>query len=165
VWKEETRLMIRLRPKPDGYDERYYLLVRGLGDVGDGETLKLCLGESVVCGRSRHCDWSLKRAPGYLDKDDAYRLEIRKSLFWRSTSRRHCRISYIAPDMVDIENLSSNGTLVDGHQVDRIVLTDCRSQTHKVTMGPHGTSLSIEPGALPIEVQEPADKDPSETQA
>ena len=73
---------------------------------------------------------------------------------WRSTSRRHCRITYIAPDMVDIENLSSNGTLVDGHQVDRIVLTDCRERGHEITLGPHGITLALEPGALPIEVLE-----------
>jgi pSer/pThr/pTyr-binding forkhead associated (FHA) protein len=146
--------MIRLRPGPGAYDERYYLQLKGLGDVAEGETLKLCLGESVVCGRSRHCEWSLKRAPGYLKHEDGERREIRRTVAWRSTSRRHCRITYIAPDMVDIENLSTNGTLVDGHQVDRIVLTDCRNRTHEIMLGPHGITLSLAPGALPIEVLE-----------
>jgi len=146
--------MISLRPNPRGYDERYYLVLKGLGDVADGEALKLCLGESVVCGRSRHCDWSLKRAPGYLRREDGERREIRDSMSWRSTSRRHCRITYIAPDMVDVENLSPNGTLVDGHQVDRIVLTDCRDRKHEIALGPHGVTLSLEPGALPIQVLE-----------
>ena len=146
--------MIRLRPRSDGYDERYYLQLKGLGDLAHGEMLKLCLGESVVCGRSRHCDWSLKRAPGYLKHEDHERRAIRHTLAWRSTSRRHCRITYIAPDMVDIENLSSNGTLIDGHQIDRLVLTDCRDRPHEITLGPHGITLHLEPGALPIEVLE-----------
>ena len=146
--------MIRLRPKPDGYDERFFLQLKGLGDLAEGELLKLCLGESVVCGRSRHCDWSLKRSPGYLKHEDGERKSIRQTLAWRSTCRRHCRITYIAPDMVDVENLSSNGTLVDGHQVDRLVLTDCRDRAHEITLGPHGITLALEPGALPIEVLE-----------
>lgn len=145
---------VRLDQRTDGYDERFYLRLKGLGDLADGETLKLCLGESIVCGRSRHCGWSLKRAAGYLKHDAEERKEIRKTIAWRSISRRHCRITYIAPDMVDVENLSSNGTLVDGHQVDRLVLTDCRDRVHEITLGPHGITLTLEPGALPIEVVE-----------
>ena len=145
---------VRLRPRPDGYDERYYLRLKGFGDLAEGEDIKLCLGETVICGRSRHCDWSLKRAAGYLKHAADERKEIRETIAWRSISRRHCRITYIAPDMVDIENLSSNGTLVDGHQVDRLVLTDCRERTHEITLGPHGITLALEPGALPIEVLE-----------
>lgn len=147
--------MIRLRPKPHGYDERHYLLLRGSSDLAEGENVKVCLGESVVCGRSRHCEWSLKRSPGYLGNGDGQRQAIRESMSWRTTSRRHCRITYVAPDMVDIENLSSNGTLVDGHRIDRVVLTDCRTKAHHVTLGPHGVTLSLEPGALPLEIREP----------
>ena len=146
--------MIRLRARPDGYDERFWLSLKGLGELGDGEFVKLSLGERIVCGRSRHCDWSLKRTPAFLKKQDGQRQEIRDSLAWRATSRRHCRISYIAPDMVDIENLSPNGTLVDGHQVDRIVLTDCRTQDHRIRMGPGGVELQLSPGSLPIELDD-----------
>lgn len=146
--------MIRLHPRPDGYDERFWLSIKGQGEMGEGELLKLCLGEAVVCGRSRHCDWSLKRTPAYLDQSDGKRKALRESLAWRSTSRRHVRISYITPDMVDVENLSANGTLVDGHHVDRIVLTDCRTQEHTIQMGPEGVVLLLAPGSLPVEVQD-----------
>jgi pSer/pThr/pTyr-binding forkhead associated (FHA) protein len=142
--------MIHLRPKANGYDDRYYLALKGTGAFGDGEILKLCLGESVVCGRSRHCDWSLKRTPGWLTQDTGVRTEVRDSLPWKTTSRRHCRITYLAPDIVDIENLSPNGTVVDGHQVDRILLTDCRAKEHQIQLGPHGVTLQLEPGALPL---------------
>jgi pSer/pThr/pTyr-binding forkhead associated (FHA) protein len=123
-----------------------------MGRLGEGETLKLHVGESVVCGRSRHCDWSLKRTPTYLKiaRDDRH--EVRGSLAWRSTSRRHCRITYVAPDMVDIENLSQNGTLVDGRPVDRVLLTDCQQATHRVQLGPYGVVLELEPGALPVDL-------------
>lgn len=149
--------MIQLRPNPHGYDERYWLSLKGTGELGEGEFLKLALGESVVCGRSRYCDWSMKRTPGYLQHEDEERKEIRRSTAWRSTSRRHCRLTYITPDMVDVENLSANGTLVDGHQVDRIVLTDCRRREHTIQMGLNGPVLILAPGSLPIEIQAPAE--------
>ena len=143
--------MIDLRDDGRGYDDRHYLALHGIGEMGDGETLKLCLGESVVCGRSRHCEWSLKRTPTYLKSRDGAREELRTSVAWRATSRRHVRITYLAPDMVDVENLSANGTLVDGHKVDRIVLTDCRERPHTIQMGPQGVTLELKPGSLPVE--------------
>jgi pSer/pThr/pTyr-binding forkhead associated (FHA) protein len=125
------------------YDDRHVLALCGTGELGEGSHLPIRLGESVVVGRSRHCDWSLKRTPGWLRKPDAERVRIRKSLPWRATSRRHCRISYIAPDIVDVENLSINGTIVDGHKVDRIVLTDCRRHPHSIRLGPDGVTLQL----------------------
>lgn len=145
-------MVIHLRPQPHGYDERYWLALKGQGALAEGEHLKLSLGESVVCGRSRHCDWSMKRTPGYLRQEDEERKRIRQTQAWRATSRRHCRLTYITPDMVEVENLSSNGTLVDGHRVDRIVLTDCRRQEHTIQLGLHGPTLVLAPGALPIEI-------------
>jgi len=146
--------MINLRPKPDGYDDRTYLALKGEGELGSGEILKLCLGESVVVGRSRHCDWSLKRAPAFLATESTDRAALRDTLPWKTTSRRHCRLSYVAPDIVDVENLSPNGTMVDGHQIDRILLTDCRHQRHEIQLGPHGVVLALEPGSLPLAPEE-----------
>ena len=60
------------------------------------------------------------------------------------------RIAYLASDMVDIENLSPNGTIVDGHQVDRIILKDCDAQSHTIQLGPAGVILELEPGSLPV---------------
>ena len=115
--------MMDPHPDPHGYDERHTLLLKGTGPMGEGESLKVALGEAILCGRSRHCAWSLKRTPAFLMSEDAQREKLRRSLAWRSTSRKHCRIAYVAPDMVESVNFSSNGTLVDGHRVGRIVLT------------------------------------------
>jgi pSer/pThr/pTyr-binding forkhead associated (FHA) protein len=142
--------MIQVRPDPNGYDDRHYLSLKGTGLDGDGQLLKLNLGESVFCGRSRHCQWSLKRTPGFLQAAKDERDRRRKGDTWRTVSRRHCRVTYVSPDMVEVENLSPNGTLVDGHSVDRIVLTDCRRKSHRIQLGPHGVTLDLEPGALPI---------------
>ena len=132
------------------YDTEHYVCVRGLGDLAQGQQVKISLGESIVVGRSRHCEWSLRRAPTYLKSDAGARNEIRHDLRYNSVSRKHARISYVAPDMVEIENLSGNGTLVDGKLVHKIVLTDCRSVTHRLQMGPKGVILEIQPGSLPL---------------
>lgn len=142
--------MIELKPDKRGYNDRKYLTLRGTGTLGDGENLKLSLGETVVCGRSRHCDWSLKRTPAYLKADGDAREEIKQSVAFRSVSRQHVRIAFLAPDMVDIENLSSNGTFVDGSRIDRVVLKDCETRAHAIQLGPKGVILHLEPGSLPL---------------
>jgi pSer/pThr/pTyr-binding forkhead associated (FHA) protein len=143
--------VIELHPHPNGYDDRHYLYVSGAGDMGDGQTVKVNLGESVVCGRSRHCDWSLKKTPRYLANAAGYRDRLKQSLPFRATSRKHCKITYTGADMVEVENLSQNGTLVDGHKVDRIVLTDCRRNAHEIRLGADGVRLELRPGSLPID--------------
>ena len=142
--------MIQVKNEDNGYDDSVYLSLRGRGDLGDGQTLKLSLGETIVCGRSRHCEWSLKRAPGYLKTEKKARRAIQESLTFRSVSRRHVRIAFLAKDQVELENLSTNGTLLDGHRIDRIVLDDCLDKAHTIQLGPRGVTLELEPGSLPV---------------
>ncbi len=142
--------MIEVKPQENGYDSRRFLSLKGIGELGAGENLKLSMGETIVCGRSRHCDWSLKRAPAYLGGSPQRRDGIRKSLAFRSVSRQHVRISYLAPDMVELTNLSSNGTIVDGNKVDRIILKNCDAETHVIKLGPKGVELELQPGSLPV---------------
>ena len=101
--------MIDARPDAHGYDSRYSLILRGTGLMGEGTTLKISLGEAIGCGRSRHCAWSLKRTPAFLMSENGHREALRRSIPWRATSRRHCRIAYLAPDMVEIVNQLGDG--------------------------------------------------------
>lgn len=115
-----------------------------------GETLRLSLGETVVCGRSRQCGWSLKRTLPYLEDEGGTRARMRESLSFTAVSRRHCRVTFLAPDLVEVENLSPNGTLVDGRAVDRLMLTDCRTRPHTIQLGPEGLVLELAWGSLPV---------------
>jgi pSer/pThr/pTyr-binding forkhead associated (FHA) protein len=142
--------MIQIKPDPAPYDDTHYLLLRGLEGIGQGETLKISLGESVTVGRSRHCAWSLKKTPRYLKDVDGERAAIRDSVAFRAVSRRHCRITYLAPDLVEIVNLSPNGTFLDDHRVDRIVLDDCRKATHKIRLGPNGDLVQLSCGSAEL---------------
>jgi hypothetical protein len=148
--------MFQTKPDPTSYDDRHYLLVRGEEGLLEGERAKVSLGESIVLGRSRRCGLSLKKSARYLDCDAPARRAIRESLAYRSTSRRHCRLTYLAPDLIEVVNLSPNGTLVDGHRVDRVVLDDARTATHEIRLGRHGDPIRVACGSVEIAKQESA---------
>ena len=142
--------MIEVRSGTVGYDQDCYLALKGEGDLAAGQNLKLSLGETVEVGRSRHCDWSLKRAPAYLKTEGKERLALHKDLEYCSVSRKHLTIAFLAKDMVELKNLSTNGTFVDGKRIDRIVLDDCTTAEHVIRLGPHGPTLRLSPGSLPV---------------
>lgn len=137
-------------PTPVGSPPVPTLLLRARDESVQGETLRITLGMSVIVGRSRSCEWSLKRTVPYLEDPEGARTRIRESLAFRSVSRRHCRISFLAPDLVEIENLATNGTLVNGRPVDRLMLLDARVRTHVLQLGPEGLLLELVPGSLPL---------------
>jgi pSer/pThr/pTyr-binding forkhead associated (FHA) protein len=144
--------MMNLKPgeSTDEQDTRPYLSLSGLGDLAEGQHLKVRLGETISLGRSRHCDWSLRRTPRFLKSHAESRVEIKGDLAYSSVSRRHATLSYLAEDLVEVQNLSGNGTLVDGVLVDKLVLTDCRTATHRIQLGPKGVILELQPGSLPL---------------
>lgn len=143
--------MIQLTTDGPRYDDRHYLRLSGRDGLTQGESLKISLGEVVVVGRSRVCDLSLKKTPRYLCDDDE-RARIRASLPFRATSRRHVRLAYLSPDVVEVVNLSPNGTLVDGFRVDRVLLTDVRTATHELRLGTHGDVLVLACGSVELDV-------------
>ena len=88
----------------------------------NGQTLRLGVGETAIVGRSRYCDWSLKRAPAYLKSKGRTRLRLQKKPIYNTVSRRHLRIAFQAQDRVEIVNMSGNGTYVDGRLIERHIL-------------------------------------------
>ena len=142
--------MIETKAGTVGYDQDVYIALKGEGDLAAGQSVKLNLGETIVVGRSRHCGWSLKRAPAYLKATGKKRHEIQQQLEYCSVSRKHLQIAFLAKDMVELTNLSGNGTFVDGKQIDRIVLDDCTTHEHAIRLGPHGPTLRLTPGSLPV---------------
>ena len=142
--------MIQIRPDEVRYDDRHYLRLSGRSGAIEGETLKVSLGETIVVGRSRTCDLSLKTTPRYLADVDGERERIRASLAFRAVSRQHFRLTYLGPDRVEIQNLSRNGTLVDGHRVDRVLLDDVRRRCHDIRLGRSGDVLELSCGSVEL---------------
>ena len=54
---------------------------------------------------------------------------------FKTVSRKHARISCYDADNVEVEDLSSNGTFVDGERIDRIVITDLGERSHELLLG------------------------------
>ena len=112
---------------------RPQILLKGTRGFLKGEEVLLDIGQSVVVGRSRSAEISLKRAKRFVARAD--RAQLAKTERFLSVSRRHVRIHFLHPDLVEVEDLSKNGTLVDGRRIDRIGLTDLKERAHEIRLG------------------------------
>jgi pSer/pThr/pTyr-binding forkhead associated (FHA) protein len=89
-------------------------------------------GATVVIGRSRSCEISLRRCKAWLALDPDNRDE---ETDFKTVSRKHVRISYYDDDHIEVEDLSSNGTFVNGERIDRIVINDLRERSYELLLG------------------------------
>ncbi len=109
----------------------------GIAGLCKGEEFTIELGREVTIGRSRDCDFCLRDVPKAKDLDDDDEL-IQKH--FNTISRIHMKLTYHAPDNVELEDKSSNGLYVDGKRVDgSIVLTDLVERRHEMKLGTHET--------------------------
>jgi|GEM_PF-1391784 len=105
----------------------------GIGGVVKGAKFSVRQGESVVIGRSRECDVCLRELPAVAEL--AERGEDAERHF-HTVSRKHAKITYHEYGRVEIEDLSSNGTFVDGQRVEiSIELEDLERHPHELRLG------------------------------
>lgn len=83
----------------------------GTAGLVQGESYVLNPGVAVIIGRSRSCDISLRRTPGYLKASPEARDTDHD---FNTVSRRHARIEVGTNSRARIEDLSTNGTYVNG---------------------------------------------------
>lgn len=113
--------------------EEILLRIVGVRGFLSGEEQVVRVGEAVVVGRSRRADMSVRRSRRFLDRTD--RTEVMQTDAFLSVSREHVRIRFLHPDLVEVEDLSANGTFLDGRRVDRVGLTDLRATPHVLSLG------------------------------
>ena len=111
--------------------EKVPTLVGMEGHVKD-EAFPLEYGKSIIVGRSRSADVSLRRMTSYLEMSEE---ELDKDTAFRTVSGRHFEITMYNLGSIEIVNLSPNGTRVDGGQVDKIVLDDVEKKAHTIEIG------------------------------
>lgn len=110
------------------------LRLRGVRGFLQGEECVLQRGEEIVIGRSRGADLSLRRSSKFLDRGDQH--EVAQSEAYRTVSRMHARIAFYRPDHIVIEDLSANGTFVDGQRVKgKRSITDLTVCGHVLALG------------------------------
>lgn len=106
----------------EGYDQSERLSLKGVDGLLQGEQIDIHVGQSVVVGRSRRCDLSLRRSKHFRLSNEAEQRQILAMKSFLKVSRRHVRISFLAKGKVEIWDLSRNGTFVNGKRVDRLLL-------------------------------------------
>jgi hypothetical protein len=104
----------------------------GVAGHVEGEELPLEYGKKVVVGRSRSADWSLVKLPGWTNKTKA---EQDEDHAFRTVSGKHFEITMYNLGSIEVVNLSSNGTRLDGKPLDRETITDISSKTHEIAFG------------------------------
>ena len=126
------------------YDGSATARLTGHAGLFKGERAVVHVGQCMTVGRSRMCDVSVARTAECL-RLGKESLERHKS--YRKISRKHLRICLLGPDHLEIEDLSTNGTLVNGHRVDKVLI-------HGFSKA--GSRVSVEFGEGEILVLEPA---------
>lgn len=122
--------------------------LKGIEGHVKGEEVKLEYGRTIVVGRSRSCDFSLRRIKAWLEKGEE---EREKDRSFKTVSGRHFEITMYNLGSIEIVNLSPNGTYVDGKRVDKIVLDDVPEKAHEIKIGTKE--------ALRLELREAEDED------
>ena len=108
------------------------LVLVGIAGVMEGELFPLEYGKSVTIGRSRSCDISLRNCKRWDELEQAGNIPEETS---KTVSRKHVKITFHNAASVEIDDVSSNGTYLDGNRIDRIVVTDVRETSHEVKLG------------------------------
>lgn len=111
--------------------QRIPMLV-GVSGYCQDEKFPLQYGKTLVVGRSRTADLSLRRLPSYLTKSEEDREQDEA---FRTVSGRHFEITLFNLGAIEIKNLSGNGTLVDGKPIDALVIDDISDRSHKIEIG------------------------------
>jgi len=104
----------------------------GIAGHVKGEELPLEYGKKVVVGRSRAADWSLVRMKSWTGKAKP---DQELDHAFRTVSGRHFEITMFNLGSIEVVNLSSNGTKLDGKPLDRATVTDVATKSHEISFG------------------------------
>lgn len=104
----------------------------GTSGYSQGERFPLQYGKTLVIGRSRSADFSLRRLKKYLSLPIA---EREKDEMFRTVSGRHFEITMYNLGAIEVKNLSGNGTLVDGEPIETLVIEDIDERAYKIEIG------------------------------
>ncbi len=124
----------------------------GCGGWVDGERYVLKSGEAVVIGRSRDCDISLRRIGAYIERSQADR---DADYDFNTVSRRHLRLR-VDGTMVELEDLSSNGSYCDHQAIEQSVRVDLGEREVTIRLG---TRETFRLQLLPLPAQPSAGSD------
>jgi pSer/pThr/pTyr-binding forkhead associated (FHA) protein len=116
-------------------DEALHLKLTGIAGFIKGDTFTLKPGSISVIGRSRSCDISLRELKQGREDDEGA-----KEDHYKTVSRQHVRISFKDSSEVMIEDLSHNGSFLDGERIQsRASISDLGKKSHELRLGTNET--------------------------
>ena len=104
----------------------------GIAGHVKGEECPLEYGKKVVIGRSRGADWSLVQLKSWTDKT---KQEQEDDHAFRTICGKHFEITMFNLGSIELVNLSSNGSRLDGKPFDRVTITDVATNSHEIAFG------------------------------
>jgi pSer/pThr/pTyr-binding forkhead associated (FHA) protein len=112
----------------------------GISGHFKGEQCMLRYGRTIVVGRSRDSDFSLKRTQVYRMQTQE---EHESDQSAQTVSARHFQVTMYNLRSIEIKNISPNGTQVDGKAVETVVINDVATHPHEIHFG-SGEVLRLE---------------------
>ncbi|MFH1230547.1 MAG: FHA domain-containing protein [Planctomycetota bacterium] len=111
------------------------LILKGTNGITEGETSYINYGEVVTIGRGHECNISYRNFKKYpSDKS--------KNQDTLAVSRKHLRISFYNTHSVELKDLSSNGTYLNGKPINKrlFIIHIATSETpYEIKLGPTET--------------------------
>ena len=108
------------------------LVIKGIYGAIQSLTFYIKEGQTVILGRSRSCDICLQSnstTQSGIDDD-----HTNKHL--QTVSRRHLKIAFHTETSLELEDLSANGTLLDGEKITgKVVIDDITTESHTLLLG------------------------------
>jgi pSer/pThr/pTyr-binding forkhead associated (FHA) protein len=108
------------------------IVLKGVQGLISEEKFRLEPGKVCIVGRSRECDFSLRRSMKYLILTPE---ERQQEEHFNTVSRKHCSIAYHSNNSLEIEDFSRHGTFVDGKRIHRVLLSDFQKKSYIITVG------------------------------
>lgn len=137
------------------------LILRGVEGLVEGEVFPLSYGQTVIVGRSRNCDISLKRSRKYQSLTEEQK---KNDTDFLSVSRRHTKISFYNSQSIEIEDMSANGTFVNGEKVSKKVIGDIKEKSYELRLGTR-EKFKLEWGQIELELPQAVDQAAAAPQA
>jgi len=111
------------------------LVLEGERGLAQGERFYLEHGEKKTIGRSRICDICLPRLKKYktLPKSEEKSPEV------LGISRKHLQITFYNSQCVELKDMSTNGTYMDGKKIRKEIIADIKKQAHQVRLAKRET--------------------------
>ena len=86
-------------------------------------------GKTVIIGRSSSCDICLHG----MQTEDQNQENTAKH--FQTISRRHLKITVHSEKEIELEDLSANGTALDGENIEKVFISDIEFEKHVLLLG------------------------------